>query len=245
MKNTLQYINFNNILKKSINAIHFRTFDPNYHSMLFTLIDDQKLITGALEILIKEIFEDVEILSFNSAQAFLDALEKGIRPDIVFVDIIMPEINGIKLIEICKKKHNKIKLIALSSLRDVSTIKNVLNLGVNGYLSKDINPEELKAAIDEVLAGNIYIEKNLRNRTLSNLTSDEDIILHLTDREQEVLNGLCNGFSIKEIAAQLFLSHHTVQFYHKNIMNKFKIRKNTELIVFAIKHGLFVPNDDF
>ncbi|HUH74333.1 MAG TPA: response regulator transcription factor [Chitinophagales bacterium] len=214
--------------------------------MLFTLIDDQKLITGALEILIKENFEEVEILSFNSAQAFLDALENGTRPDIIFVDIIMPEINGIKLIEICKKNYkNKIKIIALSSLRDSSTIKNVLNLGVNGYLSKDIAPEELKMAIQEVLAGNIYIEKNLRSRTLTNLTSDEDIVLQLTDREQEVLNGLCNGLSIKEIAAQLFLSHHTVQFYHKNIMNKFKIRKNTELIVFAIKQGLFVPSDDF
>ena len=214
--------------------------------MLFTLIDDQKLITGALEILIKEIYRDVEILTFNSAQSFLDALDKGIRPDIVFIDIIMPEINGIKLIEICKKKYkNKTKLIALSSLRDISTIKNVLNLGIDGYLSKDIIPDELKLAIDEVLAGNIYIEKNLRNRTLTNFVAEDDIVLQLTDREQEVLNGLCNGLSIKEIEAQLFLSPHTVQFYHKNIMNKFKIRKNTELIVFAIQHGLFVPNDDF
>ncbi len=210
--------------------------------MLLVLIDDQQLITGALKILLSDIFEEAEILSFNNPQTFLDTFEEGKNPDIIFIDIIMPDINGIKLIEIAKKKFKgKTKLIALSSLRDISTIKNALNIGVNGYLSKDVSPEELKAAIEEVMADNTYVEKNLRSRAMHCFVTEEDVVLQLTDREQEVLNGICDGFSIKEIAAQLYLSHHTVQFYHKNIMNKFKIKKNTELIVFAIKHGLYVP----
>lgn len=210
--------------------------------MLLVLIDDQQLITGALKILLSDIFEEAEILSFNNPQTFLDTFEEGKNPDVIFIDIIMPDINGIKLIEIAKKKFKgKTKLIALSSLRDISTIKNALNIGVNGYLSKDVSPEELKTAIEEVLADNTYVEKNLRSRVLHSFVTEDDVVLQLTDREQEVLNGICDGLSIKEIAAQLYLSHHTVQFYHKNIMNKFKIKKNTELIVFAIKHGLYVP----
>lgn len=210
--------------------------------MLFVLIDDQKLITGALKILLKDIFKDSEILLFNSPQAFLDKIDELNTPNIIFVDIIMPEINGLKLIEIAKKKYkNQSKFIALSSLKDVSTIKNALNIGVDGYLSKDVSPEELKVAVEEILAGNTYVEKDLRSRSLHSFTPEDDIVLQLTEREQEVLNGICDGLSIKEIAAQLYLSHHTVQFYHKNIMAKFKIKKNTELIVFAIKHGLYVP----
>lgn len=210
--------------------------------MLFIIIDDQKLITGAVKILLKDIYKDSDILSFNSPQTFLNQIDEIKTPNILFVDIIMPEINGLKLIDIAKKKFkSNTKFIALSSLKDISTIKNAIQIGVDGYLSKDISPEELKEAIDEVLAGNTYIEKELRSRSLNSFTPEEDIVLQLTEREQEVLNGICDGLSIKEIAAQLYLSHHTVQFYHKNIMAKFKIKKNTELIVFAIKHGLYVP----
>lgn len=222
--------------------MYFACFKDKFEIMLLVLIDDQQLITGALKILLADIFADAEILSFNNPQTFLDTIGNERNPDVVFVDIIMPEINGIKLIEIARKKFKgKTKLIALSSLRDISTIKNALNIGVNGYLSKDVSPDELKNAIEEVMAGNTYVEKELRSRLLNTFIPEEDIVLQLTDREQEVLNGICDGLSIKEIAAQLYLSHHTVQFYHKNIMGKFKIKKNTELIVFAIRHGLYVP----
>lgn len=212
--------------------------------MLFILIDDQKLITGAVKILLSDIFKDSEIISFNAPQDFLNQIDELRTPSIVFVDIIMPEINGLKLIEIAKKKfNNQTKFIALSSLKDISTIKNAIHIGVDGYLSKDISPDELKIAVEEILAGDTYIEKELRNRSINSLVPEDDIVLQLTEREQEVLNGICEGLSIKEIAAQLYLSHHTVQFYHKNIMAKFKIKKNTELIVFAIKHGLYFPKN--
>ena len=210
--------------------------------MVIAIIDDQQLISGALKTLLADIFEPVRIDSFNDPDSFLEAYTATTPPDIIFVDIIMPRINGIKLMELSVRKYgNKIKMIALSSLRDIPTIKNALKAGAKGYLSKDVSPEELKEAVLEINNGKQYIEKGLRDRLINNILGNEEIILHLSEREQDVLNGICNGLTIKEIASQLYLSPHTIQYYHKNILSKFKLKKTTELIVFAIQHGLFVP----
>jgi DNA-binding NarL/FixJ family response regulator len=158
------------------------------------------------------------------------------------MDLIMNGVNGLELLDVCRTRFPKeMKVIILSSVVDVHTIKHTMRRGANSYLSKSMTFQEFKECILQVIAGKQYIGKAIRDNLINSVFTDEQIVLHLSPREKEVLQKVCSGRTIKEIAYDLKLSAHTVQYYHRSVMDKLKVKRTTDLIVYAMQHGLYIP----
>jgi DNA-binding NarL/FixJ family response regulator len=133
------------------------------------------------------------------------------------------------------------KVIILSTVADVQTIKHTIRRGANSFLSKSTTFQEFKESILQVSAGKQYIGRSIRDNLINSVFTDEQVVLHLSPREKEVLQKVCSGRTIKEIAYELKLSAHTVQYYHRSVMDKLKVKRTTDLIVYAMQHGLYIP----
>ena len=125
-------------------------------------------------------------------------------------------------------------------IRDVSILKHCGNFDT-------VESELLKSSVltavmrEQVNAGKQYIGKGIRDTLINSVFTDEQVVLHLSPREKEVLQKVCSGRTIKEIAYDLKLSAHTVQYYHRSVMEKLKVKRTTDLIVYAMQHGLYIP----
>ncbi|MFL9483867.1 response regulator transcription factor [Chitinophagaceae bacterium LWZ2-11] len=211
--------------------------------MNIVLIDDHKIVTDAIKNILLLDPAVKEVRTFINGKSFLDSLNDFWLPDIIITDLLLPGITGMELIEEVKKRQLKIipKIIILSSISDVQTIKQAIRLGAAGYLSKETSIEELQEAIHVIQDGEQYISKKLKNSLVNSVFTEEQIVFHLSPREKDVLALICSGCTIKEAAFKLNLSAHTVQSYHKNIMKKFKVNRTADLIVFTIQKGLYNP----
>ena len=210
--------------------------------MIIALVDDHPILTESIKNLLLAMPGVAQVKTYNNPALFLEE-KRFLAPDIIILDLMMPDINGMKVIEICKSdSKDKVKIIVLSSITDVQTIKQAVRAGANGFLSKGSNIEELTEAILTVNEGKQYIAANLRNSMLENMFVEEQVIYHLSPREKDVLNKVCSGQTIKEIAYDLKLSIHTVQYYHRCVLAKLKVKRTSDLIVFAMQNGLYIPD---
>lgn len=211
------------------------------------LIDDHALITQMLSYLLQQ-FEFVEkVQTFKSGKEYLqhgDATEA----DIIITDIIMPEMSGIELLIELEKRAKKSKVIILSAVVEIQTIRHAMRSGASGYLGKNTTAEEFKNAILTVYYGEPYVGESLRKKLIRTTLIEERFLYNLSPREKEVLNYVCKGKTIKETAATMQLSANTVQTYYKSILKKFNLNRTADLIVFAMQNGL-IPikstNKDF
>lgn len=212
--------------------------------MKISIIDDHQIITESLKKLLLRSEQIREVDTFPDADVFLSTVTAQSMPDVIITDLLMPGTNGIELVEKIRTvfKGSKVKMIILSSITDVQTIKQSLRMGADGFLSKNTSVDELMEAILTVREGKNYIGEHLRKNLLDAVFTEEQIVYHLTQREKEVLHKVCSGFTIKEIAYDMNLSVHTVQYYHRNVMTKLKVKRTSDLIVFAMQSGLYIPD---
>lgn len=153
----------------------------------------------------------------------------------------MPGISGANLIKAYRSHLGEdIKIVVLSSVTQKVEIEEVLQGGANCYVSKEESVESLIQAIHKVIDGETYISESILTQITEQDRKPENGI-HLSPREEELLNLICAGRIMKEVADDLNLSIHTVQSYHKNVMRKFKVRRTSELIIAAIRYGFYKP----
>ncbi|MGG9963424.1 response regulator transcription factor [Ferruginibacter sp. SUN106] len=210
--------------------------------MTIALIDDHSLFIQSLKILLaKNGYNDVSI--YTEMKIFLEEEFLEI-PDIVIVELMMEGINGIDFIEMCRNKFgdNKPKVIVLSTLSDMQLVKRAMRYGASSYLTKSISFDEFLEAINAVFNGKQFIATDLKESLLNSIFITEKVNFNLSPREKEVLNMVCRGNTIKQIAVELKLSIHTAQYYHRRVMSKFKVKRTADLIVVAMKNGFFVPD---
>ncbi|BAV07899.1 DNA-binding response regulator, LuxR family [Filimonas lacunae] len=196
------------------------------------------MLTDLLQSILTSDASITEMRTFNKAEDFLHT---GWQPDIIVTDILMPGLSGMELLEIVKEKNYTSKVLILSGITDVQTIKQAIRSGAAGYLSKNTSLEELTAAIAAIHNCEQYISNKLRNSLLNTVFTEEQVVFHLSPREKDVLELICSGHTVKEAAYKLNLSAHTVHSYHKSIMKKFKVNRTADLIVFAMQKGLYSP----
>jgi DNA-binding NarL/FixJ family response regulator len=209
--------------------------------MNIVLVDENQLLTDTLRNLLLLMPEVDDVETYLEGKEFL-ALRSFTPPDVLIMDLIMNGVNGLELLDVCRTRFPKeMKVIILSSVVDVHTIKHTMRRGANSYLSKSMTFQEFKECILQVIAGKQYIGKAIRDNLINSVFTDEQIVLHLSPREKEVLQKVCSGRTIKEIAYDLKLSAHTVQYYHRSVMDKLKVKRTTDLIVYAMQHGLYIP----
>ncbi len=209
--------------------------------MNIVLIDEQLLLADALQSLLMLIPEVEAVDTYSDGKHFLTE-RSTTPPDILVMELALNGLNGLELLDVCRSTlPREMKVIVLSTVADVQTIKHTIRRGANGFLSKSILFEEFKESIFQVRLGKQYIGRAIRDSLINSVFTEEEVVMHLSPREKEVLQKVCGGHTIKEIAYELKLSAHTVQYYHRSVMDKLKVRRTTDLIVYAMQHGLYIP----
>ena len=165
----------------------------------------------------------------------------AVHPDILLLDINMPVMNGIEVLQEIKKKNISVKVLVLTVHNEVEYLLKAVDIGVDGYIMKDAESAELKNAINCIMQGETYIQPSLVPALNSRLVSrdiDKEKINSLTKRELEVLIEVANGLFNKEIATSLNISERTVKNHISNIFKKIDVSDRTQAAVFAIKNNL-------
>lgn len=162
-------------------------------------------------------------------------------PDILLLDINMPNLNGLEVLQKIRSKNIKIKVLVLTVHNEVEYLLKAVDIGVNGYLLKDSGSAELKKAIISVMNGEDYIQPSLipvLNSKMIDRNHDNALIEELTRRELQVLKLLAVGKYNKEVAEELEISERTVKNHVSNIFKKIHVTDRTQAAVFAIRNNL-------
>jgi DNA-binding NarL/FixJ family response regulator len=204
------------------------------------IADDHSMIREGLKQLL-ELEGDFEVIA--EACDGVDCLEKlkTVVPDILLLDINMPNMNGLEVLQKMKDMKMKVKVLVLTVHNEVEYLLKAVDIGVDGYIMKDAESAELKKAINCIMQGETYIQPSLVPALNSRLVSrdiDKEKINSLTKRELEVLIEVANGMFNKEIATSLNISERTVKNHISNIFKKIDVSDRTQAAVFAIKNNL-------
>lgn len=204
------------------------------------IADDHSLIREGLRQLL-EFDGSIKVVgeAANGVEC-LDNLEKY-NPEILLLDINMPEKNGIDVLKKMKEDKSPVKVLILTVHNELEYLLNAVDIGVEGYIMKDSDSSELKKAIRAVKDGENYIQSSLipaLNNRLLNRDVDKDKVASLTNRELEVLVQVANGMFNKEIATNLNISERTVKNHISNIFKKIDVSDRTQAAVFAIKNNI-------
>ncbi len=204
------------------------------------IADDHSLIREGL----KQLLEfDGTIKVVCEASNGVECLDKlhTFNPDVLLLDINMPEMNGIEVLKKMKEDQSQVKVLILTVHNETDYLMKAVDIGVDGYILKDSESQELKKAIKAVKDGENYIQPSLipaLNNQLVNRDTDKDKISSLTNRELEVLVQVANGMFNKEIATNLNISERTVKNHISNIFKKIDVSDRTQAAVFAIKNNI-------
>jgi len=201
---------------------------------VFIIDDHEMIIEGIHSLLIGE--ADIEwIGSTKFPDALMMVLKKS-QPDILLMDISLPQKSGLELCKEVKEKYPGINIIGLSTSNQASIIKKMIENGASGYLLKDASRKEIIMALHEVYNGRDYI-----NFSVAEILKDKmrnTALPMLTKREKQVLELIADGLTNLEIAAKLFLNINTIDSHRKNMTAKFKVKNTAALIKLAITNNL-------
>lgn len=209
-------------------------------SVKVMIADDHSMIREGLKQLL-ELEGDFEVVA--EACDGLECIDKlaSVIPDILLLDINMPNMNGLEVLQKLKEKKIKVKVLVLTVHNEVEYLLKAVDIGVNGYLLKDSESTELKKAILAVVSGEDYIQPSLipvLNSKMIDRNKDNVKIESLTRREMDVLKLLAVGMYNKEVAEQLDISERTVKNHVSNIFKKINVTDRTQAAVFAIRNNL-------
>jgi two-component system response regulator NreC len=211
-------------------------------SIKILLADDHKIVRDGLRTLI-ESEPDMKVIAEAKNGREAVKLTKNAVPDIVIMDITMPDINGMDATRAILEDAPTAKVIALSMHSDKRFVLGMLDAGASGFLMKDSAFDELARAIRAVVANQVYLSPKIAEivvrRYINESASDErSAFTDLTMREREILQLLSEGFSAKKIASHLNLSVKTIETHRSNIQNKLGINSMSELVKYALREGL-------
>jgi two-component system, NarL family, response regulator NreC len=209
------------------------------------LADDHALVRQGF----RRILEDEPDLSVvGEAGTGLQAIEtvKTLQPDVVVMDMAMPEMNGLHAAREILKQRPATRILILSMYADEQYVRNALDAGVHGYILKGALETDMIRAVRAVAAGQQYLSPELTGALIRAFqsktgTAEDDPYERLTQREKQVLQLIAHGKSNKEIAVLLDLSVNTVAVHRANLMNTLQIHKAAELVLYAVKRGLVIP----
>lgn len=205
------------------------------------IADDHGLLRNALARLVNTFEDYTVIFEAGNGKELKATILKHIIPDIVMLDVNMPEMDGYETAQWLNKNCPQIKILALSMLSDEKTIIKMFRLGVKGYLLKNTDPEELKLALDTLYNKNFYLSDYVSEKLVRGLNTDggqEEKEIVLNEKEREFLRWACSELSYKDIAAKMFLSARTIDDYRTSLFNKLKVHSRVGLVMYAIKHGI-------
>lgn len=209
------------------------------------IVDDNTFLIHAIKEKLS-FFEDIRIRhTANNGSELLERLEEYPHLDLILMDIEMPVLDGIETTQVVKQKYPHIKIIMLTAFDNDENIFNAIKAGADGYLLKEINPQELYNGIVETLNGGAAMNPSIAMKTLKLLRNPSSIDnpkdkeeLSLSKREVEVLEQLSKGLSYTVIAQNLILSPSTVRKHIENIYKKLQVHSKIEAVQKAKRHNI-------
>ena len=199
------------------------------------IVDDHRILRDGIKALLREMHEVEFVGEASNGLEFLDFI-KNHELDLVLMDINMPKMNGIEATRQALKLYTSIKVIVLSMHDDAIHYEEMVQLGVHGFLLKESNYDDLQKAIKSVIDGKPYFSQELLLKLLKE--KKYSTALEITNREKDVLELICKGFSTAEIADKLHLSVSTIEKHRSELLVKTNSGNSTALAVFAIKNNL-------
>jgi NarL family two-component system response regulator LiaR len=204
------------------------------------IADDQELVREGMRALLAT-RPSVEVVgeARNGVQAI--ELARSLAPDVVLMDLVMPEKDGIEAIEAIKAERPDAKILVITSFSDDDKVYHAVKAGALGYLLKDSSPQALMAAINDVHAGRMSLHPDIALKLIDEMNRPSDLPPTedpLTEREVEVLRLVAQGMSNEDIAAELVISERTVGAHVSHILDKLHLANRTQAALYALREGL-------
>jgi DNA-binding NarL/FixJ family response regulator len=208
-------------------------------SVRVLIVDDHAVVRAGLKMLI-DAEDDLEAVgeAGTAREAIFEA--RTTKPDVVLMDVMMPEQSGIEAVPQLLHEHADAKVLVLSMQDDPRYVREAFEAGASGYVLKEAADAELVAAIREVAAGGHYVHPELGARIVAADAAERKRVERdpLSDREREVLRLLALGHTNQEIATQLYISVRTAETHRAHIMQKLRLSSRAELVRYALAEGL-------
>lgn len=204
------------------------------------IADDHHVVRRGLLFFLKT-QKDIEVVGEAKNGIEAVTLAESLQPDIILMDLVMPELDGIQATKRIKEKYPQIQILMLTSFSDRDHVVPAMEAGAAGYQLKDIEPDDLVQSIRQIMLGENILHPEATT-TLEKEREEEENAPHrlnpLTPREQDVLAELTKGKSNREIASSLFVTEKTVKTHISNIFTKLSVQDRTQAALYAVKHGL-------
>jgi len=208
------------------------------------IVDDHELILNGIMRMLGPLAKYRIVGSASNGQEAIDKA-MDIRPDVVFMDINMPILNGIEATRILTEKLPEVKVLALTQYEESVYVKQIMQAGGYGYLLKNSKKEEFIAAIDTVVNGQKYLTRKVADKLIEEMITedpgdDESVNkeVSLTKREREIIIKIADDKSNQEIADELHISLRTVETHRRNLMQKLKVKTVVALLKYAAQHNI-------
>ena len=208
------------------------------------LADDHVLLRKGLASLVQNLGYTV-LYEADNGQELIDKMKPGAEPELVLMDINMPVMDGYDTTKWIREHRPLVKVLALSMYDDESAIIRMLKNGALGYILKDAEPAELRAALNAVAEKGFYYSEMVTGRLVHSIAGreedakDSNRLLNLTERETTFLKLACTEMSYNDIAAEMHLSPRTIDSYRDALFEKLELKTRTGLVVYAIKNGIY------
>jgi DNA-binding NarL/FixJ family response regulator len=210
------------------------------------VVDDHAIVRAGLRMVL-DADADFEVVGEADTAAAAIALARDETPDVILVDINLPDESGLRVVEVIRDAQPAVRLLMLSVHDDPEIVRESVRIGAHGYLRKDTTPADLRAAIRAVHGGGAWFSPSVA-RTLAEALREQPAeaaaLDRLTDRERDVLVRIARGLANKEIAAQLGISVRTVESHRDSLMRKTGLRNVAALTRFALEMGLLPPSGE-
>ncbi len=207
------------------------------------LVDDHSLLRNGLASLVESMGNTI-LFEADNGKEFLDKLDANNLPHIVLMDINMPEMDGFETTHWLKQNHPEVKVLALSMYDNETSIIRMLKCGAKGYILKDSEPAELKAAIAAIMDKGFYYSDLVSGKLMHAINKMDDdtdglkSLVPLNDRETDFLKYACTEMTYKEIADKMFVSPRTIDGYRDTLFEKLQVKTRVGLVMYAIKNGI-------
>ncbi|MCF8356764.1 MAG: response regulator transcription factor [Melioribacteraceae bacterium] len=204
----------------------------------FLLVDDHPMFRAGVKQTLEETFKKSTILEAESISSAQDVINSN-SIDLIFLDINLPDGNGLEFLRKLNNEKKPVKVIMLTMYDSNELFHEALELGTDGYLTKDSSDDEIKVAVNSILKGHRYISSSLTEKLIAKKTEEEDtksIIASLTPTEKKILRFVSELKTSKEIGEKLFIHYRTVENHRTNICVKLGLKGNNALLKFAIQN---------
>lgn len=199
------------------------------------IIDDHPLVSDGVATMVKDLDYLQVMGACKSGKEAMECLQVN-NPEIILLDISLPDIDGLELCSQIRKTNKAVKIIGLTSTNEAGIITQFLARGGNGYLLKNMEREELILAIDEVMSDKIFLSKAANQKILEQYNTVSDALKStpvLTRREKEIICLLYEGLTGPQIAERLFLSPYTIETHRKNLLQKLNVSSTQLMLRYA------------